>query len=215
MMSNLTDGMIRLSEEISTLRHHRAALTCDLMLGRVSLGKTVAEMIAGFHRDRQEMGEKTKTELDESKADLEHSISEMIDDFQRDRQEMGEKTKVEVGEFVSNLRVSVAGLRAEFATDIQGAQKAWSGAPGERTGARNFPEERSFPENPHELENLNEPENLHESGNLHQPENLHDAEDLHEPENLHDAGNPHDSEGRNIPGKPLRHARSKIRKKKH
>src|SRR5208282_6170058 len=104
MTNNLTNGMSRLSEEISALRHNRAALTSDLLLERANLGNTVAGMIAGFQRDREEMGEKTKAELGESRADLETTVSGMIAGFQRDREEMGEKTKSEVGEFVSNVK---------------------------------------------------------------------------------------------------------------
>ena len=74
MMNNLTDGMIRLSGEISALRHNRSALTCDLVLGRADLGKTVSGMIAGFQRDRQDMGEKIKTELGEGRAELESRV---------------------------------------------------------------------------------------------------------------------------------------------
>jgi hypothetical protein len=150
MTNNITDGMIRLSEEISALRHNRAALTCDLMVGRVNLGNTVAEMIAGFQRDREEMGEKTKTELGESRSDLEHTVAEMIAGFQRDREEMGEKTKVEVGDCVSSvkdavagLRQSVVGLRAEFASDINGARQAWSGSTAERAPIRGKVQKRS------------------------------------------------------------------------
>ena len=61
MTNNLTDGMIRLLEEIFTLRRSRAVLAYDLALGRVKLGKTVAEMIAGFQRDREEMGRKPRS----------------------------------------------------------------------------------------------------------------------------------------------------------
>ena len=130
MTNNLTDGMIRLSEEISALRHNRAALTCDLVLERANLGNTVSEMIAGFQRDREEMGEKTTAELGESRSGLENTVSEMIAGFQRDREEMGEKTRVEVAECVSNvkdavtgLRQSVAEMRAKFANDIVGAHQ--------------------------------------------------------------------------------------------
>ncbi len=150
MIDNLTNGMIRLSEEISALRHNRVALTCDLVLGRVNLGNTVSEMIAGFQRDRQEMGEKTKAELDESRANREHTISEMIAGFQRDREEMGDKTKFEVSECVSNvkdavagMRLNVAGLRAEFAGDIKGAHAAWSGPAAKETQAGSDPEKQS------------------------------------------------------------------------
>jgi len=145
MINNLTDGMNRLSGEISALRRNRAAFTCDLVLGREDLGKTVSGMIAGFQRAREEMAEKTKAELGESRADLGNTVSGMIADFQRDREEMGEKTKAELGEFVSNvkdavegLRQSVAGLRAEFASDIAGAHTAWS-----RTPTRSASEKRS------------------------------------------------------------------------
>ena len=40
MTNNLTDGMSRLSEEISALRHNRAALNSDLVLERANLGNT-------------------------------------------------------------------------------------------------------------------------------------------------------------------------------
>ncbi len=70
MINNLTNSMIRLSEEILALRQNRAALTCDLALGRAKLENTVSEMIAGFRRDRQEMGEKTKAEVAEFMSDL-------------------------------------------------------------------------------------------------------------------------------------------------
>ena len=133
MINNLTNGISRLSEEISALRHNRAALTCDLVLERANLGSTVAEMIAGFQRDREEKGERTKAELGESRADLENTVSGMIAGFQSDREEMGEKTRVELGEFVSNVKDAVAHLRAEFASDIIGARTAWSGSAAERT----------------------------------------------------------------------------------
>src|SRR5208282_1000520 len=140
MTNNLTNGMSRLSEEISALRHNRAALTSDLLLERANLGNTVAGMIAGFQRDREEMGEKTKTELGESRADLESTVSGMIAGFQFDREEMGEKTRVELGEFVSNVKDGVARLRAEFASDITGAHTAWSGSAAERTPNRSSSE---------------------------------------------------------------------------
>ena len=102
MTSNLTNGMIRLSEEISALRNNRAALTHELALGRANLGNTVSEMIAGFHRDREEMGEKARAEMVEfmsdlsirlalGRANLENTVSEMIAGFHRDREEMGGK----------------------------------------------------------------------------------------------------------------------------
>ena len=46
------------------------------MVGRVNLGNSVSEMIAGFQRDRGEMAEKTKAERDEARANLENMISE-------------------------------------------------------------------------------------------------------------------------------------------
>jgi hypothetical protein len=128
MIDNLTNGMKRLSEQISALRHNRA-------VGRAHLSSSISEMISGFQSDRQQMGEKTKAERDEARANLERNISEMISGFQSDRQQMGEKTRFEVAECVShvkdaviNLRQSVAGLRADFASDIKGAQAVWSGS---------------------------------------------------------------------------------------
>ena len=114
MMNNLTDGMTRLSEEISALRHNRSALTCDLVLGRADLGKTVSDMIAGFQRDRQEMGEKIKSELGDARADLENRVSGMIAGFQHDREEMGEKTKVELDEARRNLENTISEMTAGF-----------------------------------------------------------------------------------------------------
>jgi hypothetical protein len=70
MISNLTNGMNRLSDEISVLRHNRAELRNGLVLGRSNLEKTVSEMIAGFQRDRKEMGEQTKTDVAEFMRDL-------------------------------------------------------------------------------------------------------------------------------------------------
>jgi len=171
MIDNLTNGMIRLSEEISALRHNRAVLTGDLAIGRANLGSSISEMISGFQSDRQQMGEQTKAERDEARATLERTIAEMISRFQSDRQQMGEQTKAErdearatlertiaemisgfqsdrqqmgeqtradVAECVSHvkdavigLRQSVAGLRAEFASDIKGAQAAWSASHGQ------------------------------------------------------------------------------------
>lgn len=135
MINNLTNDMIRLAEEISALRHNRAVLTGDLVLGRANLGNTTSEAIAGFQRDRQEMSEKMKAELSEARANREHTIAEMMAGFQRNRQEMAEKTKAELGECISQVKESVAGLRnsvtalrAEFASDIMGAHAAWSGS---------------------------------------------------------------------------------------
>jgi len=70
MISNLTKGMNRLSDEISVLRHNRAELRSGLALGRSNLEKTISEMIAGFQRDRKEMAEKTKAEVAEFMRDL-------------------------------------------------------------------------------------------------------------------------------------------------
>ena len=138
MIDNLTNGMIRLSEEISALRHNRAVLTGDLAIGRANLGSSISEMISGFQSDRQQMGEQTKAERDEARATLERTIAEMISGFQSDRQQMGEQTRADVAECVSHvkdavigLRQSVAGLRAEFASDIKGAQAAWSASDGQ------------------------------------------------------------------------------------
>jgi len=138
MIDNLTNGMIRLSEEISALRHNRAVLTGDLAIGRANLGSSISEMISGFQSDRQQMGEQTKAERDEARATLERTIAEMISRFQSDRKQMGEQTKADVAECVSHvkdavigLRQSVAGLRAEFASDIKGAQAAWSASHGQ------------------------------------------------------------------------------------
>ena len=75
MTNNLTDGMIRLLEEISALRHNRAVLTYDLALGRIKLGHTVAEMIAGFQRDREEMGEKTKVEVASASSSVKEAVA--------------------------------------------------------------------------------------------------------------------------------------------
>lgn len=135
MIHNLTNDMIRLAEEISALRHNRAVLSGDLVLGRANLGHTTAEAIAGFKQDRQEMSEKMKAELGEARANREHTIAEMIAGFKRDRQEMGEKTKAELSECISGVKEAVAGLRnsvtalrSEFASDIMGAHAAWSGS---------------------------------------------------------------------------------------
>ena len=179
MTSNLTNDMIRLSEEISALRHNRAALTCDLMLGRVSLGKTVSEMISGF---------------------------------QRDRQEMGEKTKVEVGEFVSKVKDAVAGLRAEFASDMKGAQKAWSGA--ERTPTpmdfenRGVPENQPFAENQSDSEDRSDFKNRDVPGNWSVTENLSVAENRNVPANRHVPAN------QSVHEKRSRQAHSKGKRKK-
>ena len=70
MTNNLTNGMIRLSGEISDLRHNRAALRSRLALGRAKLETTVSGMIAGFQRDREEMGEKTRAEVAGFMSDL-------------------------------------------------------------------------------------------------------------------------------------------------
>jgi|SRR5208283_1238226 len=107
MTNNLTNGISRLSEEISALRHNRAALTSDLVLGRSNLGNAVSEMIAGFKRDREEMGEKTKSELSESVSNVKDSVA--------------------------SLRQNVGDLRAKFASDMVGARTAWSGPAAERT----------------------------------------------------------------------------------
>ena len=48
MMDNLTNAMIRLSEEIAALRHNRAELKSDLALGKVNLESTISGMISGF-----------------------------------------------------------------------------------------------------------------------------------------------------------------------
>jgi DNA anti-recombination protein RmuC len=119
MIDNLTSGMSRLSEEISALRHNRAVLACDLVLGRANLGNSVSEMIAGFQSDRQQMREKTKAERDEARADLEHTISEMIAGFQSDREEMGEKTKAERDEARTNLKHTISEMIAGFQSDRQ------------------------------------------------------------------------------------------------
>ena len=128
-----------ISEELNcyqfvTTNHNRAVLTCDLMVGRVKLGNRVSEMIAGFQRNREEMAEKSKAELAQSRADRESTISEVITWFQLDRQEMGQQTKAERREFVSSVKEAVAALRqntaklrAEFSADILGARTAWSG----------------------------------------------------------------------------------------
>ena len=84
MTNNLTDGMIRLLEEISALRHNRAVLTYDLALGRIKLGHTVAEMIAGFQRDREEMGEKTKVEVAECVSSLKEAVAGLRAEFASD-----------------------------------------------------------------------------------------------------------------------------------
>ncbi len=84
MTNNLTDGMIRLLEEISALRHSRAVLTYDLALGRIKLGHTVAEMIAGFQRDREEMGEKTKVEVAECVSGVKEAVAGLRAEFASD-----------------------------------------------------------------------------------------------------------------------------------
>ena len=84
MINNLTNGMIRLSEEISVLRHNRAELTSDLVLGRADLGYTVSEMIAGFRHDREEMGEKTKAEVDEFVSNLKDAVAGLRAEFASD-----------------------------------------------------------------------------------------------------------------------------------
>ena len=117
MAKNLTDGMIRLAEEISALRQNRAALTYDLVLGRVNLGNTVTEMIAGFQRDREEMGEKTKVEVGECVSSVKDAVAD--------------------------LRINVAGLRAKFASDLKGAHTAWSGSAVERASTQSDPQKRS------------------------------------------------------------------------
>jgi len=117
MTNNLTNGMSRLSEEISALRHNRAALTSDLVLERANLENSVAEMMAGFQRDREEMGERTKAELGESRADLENTVSGLIAGFQRDREEMGEKTKSELDEARVNLENTISEMTAGFQRD--------------------------------------------------------------------------------------------------
>ena len=139
MRNNLTNGMRRLSCEISDLRHNRAALTRDLVLGRAILGNTVSEMIVGFRRDREKMREKTRAEVTEfmrdlrcrltlARANLENTVSEMIVGFRRDREKMGEKTRAEVAEFMS---------------DLMGARAAWSGSAAERKPPRSNPRKRS------------------------------------------------------------------------
>ena len=117
MTNNLTDGMIRLLEEISTLRRSRAVLAYDLALGRVKLGNTVAEMLAGFQRDREEMGEKTKVEVSECVSSVKDAVA--------------------------GLRQGVVGLRAGFASDINGARQAWSGSTAEQAPVRVKVQKRS------------------------------------------------------------------------
>ena len=144
MVNNITDGIVQLKEQISDLRRKRAALTSELVLGRANLGTTVSEMIAGFQRDRQEVGEKSNAELAQSRADRESTISEVMTWFQLDRQDMAEQTNAERREFVSKVKESVealrqntAKLRAEFSADIMGARAAWSGFVNGRTPIRN------------------------------------------------------------------------------
>ena len=117
MINNLTDGMIRLLEEISTLRRKRAGATYDLALGRVKLGHTVSELIAGFQRDREQMREKTRAEVSECASS--------------------------VKEAVAGLRQDAVRLRAEFASDITGARKAWSGSNAEHAHIRGKVQKRS------------------------------------------------------------------------
>ena len=110
MINNLTKGMIRLSEEISTLRHNRAALTYDLLLERANLRNTVSEMIAGFQIDREKTGEKTRAEVGECVSHVKAAVA--------------------------GLRQNVAELRAKFASDLIGAHSAWSGSAAELTPRR-------------------------------------------------------------------------------
>jgi hypothetical protein len=70
MRDDLTNGMTRLSGEISALRQNRAAYRSRLKLGRVNLENRVSGLIAGFRRDREEMGERTKAEVAEFMSDL-------------------------------------------------------------------------------------------------------------------------------------------------
>ena len=102
MMDNLTNAMIRLSEEIAALRHNRAELKSDLALGKVNLESTISGMISGFQSDRKQMGEKTRFEMRECVSSVKDAVA--------------------------GLRHQVAGLRTEFASDIEGAHAAWSGS---------------------------------------------------------------------------------------
>ena len=102
MMDNLTNAMIRLSEEISALRHNRAELKSDLALGKVNLGSTISEMICRFSARPEADGGENQVEMRECVSSVKDAVA--------------------------GLRHQVAGLRTEFASDIKGAHAAWSGS---------------------------------------------------------------------------------------
>ena len=119
MIGNLTNDITRLCGEIAALRDSRAALRNNLAQGREDLAESTSRMHADLRNSRQEMAERTRTELRGFVAAVKDTVTE--------------------------LKQGVAAFQEEFVADLAGARRAWCGhhsTPlGSRTSAAEQPKE--------------------------------------------------------------------------
>ena len=101
MIGNLTNDITRLCGEIAALRDSRAALRNNLAQGREDLADSTARMHADLRNSRQDMAERTRTELRSCVAAVKDTVTE--------------------------LKQGVAAFQSEFVADLAGARSAWCG----------------------------------------------------------------------------------------
>jgi len=97
----LTNDITRLRDEIAALRDNRAALRNNLAQGREELAESTSRTHAELRNSRQEMAERTRTELRSFVAAVKDTVTE--------------------------LKQGVAAFQQEFAADLAGARRAWRG----------------------------------------------------------------------------------------
>jgi len=99
----MTVEMTRLCGEIASLRNNRADLVDSIKASNSRLQKEVAEMLAGFRKERSEMADATRAQLVDFTGRIKNAVTE--------------------------LRHQVQKFQGELRDDLAGAHRAWYGAP--------------------------------------------------------------------------------------
>ena len=83
-MNNLTNDIIRLCGEMTTLRDSRAALVHNLARGRSERRHAVSAMQEGFRNTLAEAAAKTHAELREFMSVIKQKVTDLREAFQKD-----------------------------------------------------------------------------------------------------------------------------------
>ncbi|MDY7033562.1 MAG: hypothetical protein SVY10_16840 [Thermodesulfobacteriota bacterium] len=117
------ENLRRLAEEMAGAYEERAHLLSHIKQGNNELRQETGDLLSGFSKDRKEMGNELKSELNEMKsqliranADLKNETAHMLSGFHTSHKEMGNALKSELNKKKGDLKQESTDLLHGFHT---------------------------------------------------------------------------------------------------